>query len=165
MKKKVIVAVLAVVLLVGSFAAGTVFGAQNAEPGTQGDPLITLSYLESRLSELEKSLTGKTSVSKGSSGTASESASSASQGFVRLRLEKGQSITLADGGELVVYSGNGTVLGTTGMISLTGSELFDQGTSVVLYNHYMALGGASGVRATSAMIIYVKGEYTLKQGD
>lgn len=160
MKKKIIAGVLAVVIMAASFAAGTAFGAQNAEPGTQGDPLVTLSYLEARLAEL-----GSGSVRQDNTGTKSSTGTSVSGGFLRLRLEKGQSIILSDGGELVVYSGNGTVLGTTGLLSITSSEMFEAGTSVVLYNHFMGLGANSGVRATGAMIIYVRGEYTLKQGD
>lgn len=156
MKKKILFAVLAVAIMVGTFSAGKALGAQNAEPGTQGDPLVTLSYLESRLAQLDENEATVTSLSGGSS---------VSSGFIRLRLEKGQSIILADGGEVVVYSGNGTVLGTTGMLSLSTSELFEKGMSVVLYNHYLALGGTSGVRATGSMIVYVRGEYTLKQGD
>ena len=57
----------------GIFGAGMAFGAGSGEPGSQQDPIVTLSYLESRLSALENN--GGTSGGASGSGTA--------QGFER----------------------------------------------------------------------------------
>lgn len=148
MKRKILAAIAAVALLVAGFTAGTVYGAQSAEPGSEGDPIITLSYLNSRLDEM--------------GGVSTAENASVSTGFKKVTLTKGQSLTLDDGGEMVVYSGNGTVIGTTGLLSLSGSELFGPGTNVVLYNHYMGLGAYSGVKATGNMTVYIKGEYSIR---
>ncbi len=147
-KKKIFTAVALVLVILAAFGAGTVFGAGNAEPGSQKDPLVTLSYLESRLEEL----TGKSS-----GGT-----SSGTEGFARVSISKGQKLLLNDGSELVVYSGNGTVVGTSGMMSLTGAEMFPSGTSAVLYTVFMGIGGNSGVSASGNMTIYVKGGYRIE---
>ena len=69
---------------------------------------------------------------------------------------------ISDGGELVVYSGNGTVLGTTGMLSLSDSQMFPAGTSAVLYAHFLGIGSASGVKASGDMTVYVKGGYRIE---
>lgn len=147
MRKKIIVAVMAVALMLAAFRTGMAFGAGSATPGSQGDPLVTLSYLESRL--------------EGISGGGTSAASS-DGGFSRVSLTKGQSLVISDGGELVVYSGNGTVLGTTGMLSLSDSQMFPAGTSAVLYAHFLGIGSASGVKASGDMTVYVKGGYRIE---
>ena len=147
MRKKIIIAVIVVSLMLAAFRTGMAFGAGSVAPGSQGDPLVTLSYLESRL--------------EGISGGAASVASS-DGGFSRVSLTKGQSLVISDGGELVVYSGNGTVLGTTGMLSLSDSQMFPAGTSAVLYAHFLGIGSASGVKASGDMTIYVKGGYRIE---
>ena len=147
MRKKILIAVIAVALMLAAFKTGMVFGAGSSAPGSQGDPLVTLSYLESRLAGL----------SGGSS-----SAVSSDGGFSRVSLTKGQSLVISDGGELVVYSGSGTVLGTTGMLSLSDSQMFPAGTSAVLYAHFLGIGSSSGVKASGDMTIYVKGGYRIE---
>ena len=144
MKKRIVIFIVAFISAVAVFGAGAAFGAGSAQPGSQGDPLVTLSYLESRLSGYS---------GNGGGGSA---------GFTRVSLTKGQSLILDDGSELVVYSGNGTVLGTTGMMSLTGAEMFPAGTSVVLYTQFLGIGGSSGVKAGGNMTIYVRGGYSLE---
>ena len=51
--KKTVLFLAAVVAAAGIFGAGAAFGAGSKEPGSQGDPIVTLSYLESRLSSLD----------------------------------------------------------------------------------------------------------------
>lgn len=128
------------------FTAGTKVGAASTQPGSQSDPLVTLSYLNQRLGE-----GGTSSVGSGSSSTS----------FTQLKLTSGQKLTLKDGSEAVVYSGNGKVFGTTGLISLTGGELFGSGKSVVLYTDYLAIGSNSGIEAKGNMTVYVRGSYSL----
>ena len=147
MRKKIMIAVIAIAALLAAFKTGMAFGAGSAEPGSQGDPLVTLSYLNSRL----EGISGGTAVQTDGGG-----------GFLRVSLTKGQSLLLSDGAELVVYTGNGTVLGTTGMLSLTDAQMFPAGTSVVLYSQFLGIGGNSGVKASGNMIIYVKGGYRVE---
>lgn len=148
MKKRILIFAAALAAAVVLFGAGAAYGAGSAEPGTQGDPLVTLSYLEKRLSETGNFTDARTQT--------------ASEGFSRVELAKGQSLILSDGAEFVVYSGNGTVLGTTGLISLTGGEKFNTGTSTVLYTLYLGIGGTSGVKASGSMVLYVTGGYRIE---
>lgn len=142
--KKVIFWIRAVVLIAVAaavFFAGREVGAASSQPGTQSDPLVTLSYLEKRLKE--------GGVTSGSAGSAA---------FESVSLSSGEKLTLADGAEVVVVRGNGTVVG--GLISLTGGEMFDNGTSVVLYADYLAAGTGCGIKATGSMKVYVKGSFS-----
>ena len=142
-KKLMIMIKTAVLLAVGAavFFAGKRVGAATSQPGSQSDPLVTLSYLEKRLAE-GGIVSGTGSVS-----------------FEEVSLVSGEKLTLYDGAEAVVIRGNGTVFGS-GLISLTGGELFKEGTSVVLYSDYLAAGSGCGIKASGTMRVYVKGGYT-----
>ncbi len=145
-KKKLVVLIRAAVLLavgVAVFLAGKQVGAATGQPGSQSDPLVTLSYLEKRLKE---------------GGTTAEGAAAAS--FTSVSLSSGNRLTLGDGAEAVVVHGNGTVFGE-GLISLTGGELFKEGTSAVLYADYLAVGTGCGIKASGSMKVYVKGSYSV----
>lgn len=143
-KKKILAAVTAVILAAGMFGAGAAFGAGGAQPGSQGDPIVTLSYLESRLA-----------------GTGS-AASSSSGGFRRIELIKGEKLILGDGCMLTVTSGSGKVAGKNGLINLASGELFGDGTSAVLYSLFLSAGDDGGITADSAMTIYVSGSAQIK---
>ncbi len=157
MKKRLLIFMIATLSAIALFGGGYAFGAGSAQPGSQGDPLVTLSYLESRLA----GITGNDTANTGNTGTGSGNGISA--GFARIDLTKGQSLILSDGSEMVVYSGNGTVLGTTGMMNLAEAQMFPAGTSVVLYTQFLGIGGTSGVKAGGNMTIYVRGGYKVEQ--
>ena len=123
----------------GIFGAGMAFGAGSGEPGSQGDPIVTLSYLESRLGS-------------GTSGNAGTGA-----GFQKHTLSKGQNLKLSDGGMMIVFSGNGKIGGETGMLNLSTGEIFGDGTSAVLYSVFMGIGDDSRVTAAGNMVVYVAG--------
>lgn len=168
MKTKILVGICAVLLAAAMFGAGAVFGAGSSQPGTQGDPIVSLSYLDSRLSELEKKLTGTVADNAAgtekslTAGTSDGTGGQAGKAFTQVKLTKGQSLILADGSVAVVYSGSGTVLGTTGLVSLSDGELFALGNSVVMYTPFLGIGASSGISASGAMTVYVMGEYEIK---
>lgn len=145
MKKKIAVFTAVLILCVGSFGAGRIFGAGSSEPGSQGDPVVTLSYLNARLAE-----------AGGGTGTSGNIEAESPGAFKQVKLEAGETLMLSDGSELVVYSGNSSVLGNAGLIDLTDGSLFKEGTSTVLYHVYLAVGGNSGIKASGKMIIYVR---------
>ena len=133
-----LMAVMAVV-----FFTGKKVGAATAQPGSQSDPLVTLSYLETRLKE------GGVSGTTGS-GTA----------FREVSLTAGEKLTLSDGAEAVVIRGNGSIFGG-GLINLTSGEMFKEGTSIVLYSDFLSAGSGCGIKASGSMKAYVKGSYTI----
>ncbi len=122
------------------FQAGLKAGAASSQPGSSGDPLITKSYLDQRLSELgaEKNSYGKVTVAKG------------------------KTITAFAGTEMIVYSGNGTVIGTAGLLNLSSGQVFQKETSIVLYNLYFSPASSSGITAKSELIVFVRGDYQIK---
>lgn len=138
-------AVLLVLLLafVGSlcYRAGRADGAGNGVPGSVGDPLITKSYLEERLSEV------------GGGGSSC---------FVKVTLARGEELTLNPGSELMLYSGSAAVAGAAGLVNLTTGELFKRGNSVVRYHLYLAPEDGCGIVADANVTVYVCGTYNKK---
>ncbi|MCR5769421.1 MAG: hypothetical protein K6G45_13215 [Lachnospiraceae bacterium] len=152
-KLRKIAAFLAILLCAaGIFGAGMAFGAGSGEPGTQGDPIVTLSYLESRLAALENTGNAASPVSSGNGSVS---------GFTKLTLNKNQTLNLSDGGMFIVFSGNGRISGEQGILNLSTGEVFSNGTSAVLYSVFMATDNDCGVTASGNMTIYVFGNHEI----
>ena len=137
MKKKLIVALVITASCFTIFQAGMKAGAAQATPGSSGDPLITQSYLESQLANM---------------GSAS---------YKKVSVAKGKTLKAGIGTEFMIYSGNGAVTGS-GLVNLTSGEMFEKGMSAVMYSHYLAPASGCGVKASSNMIIFIKGSYTIE---
>ncbi len=146
-------AVFLIILLcaAGIFGAGMAFGAGSGEPGSQQDPIVTLSYLESRLSALENN----SGTSRGGSD------SRAAQGFEKRTLDKGQKLSLSDGAMVIVSAGNGKIGGDNGLLNLSTGEMFGNGTSAVLFSVFMATDGSGSVTALGNMTVYVCGSHEI----
>lgn len=155
MKKKIILVIVAVILVCAFFGTGMVVGAATYEPGTQGDPVVTLSYLNARL--LEAGIASGTSAD-----VSGASLSDTAPSFRQLKLASGEQLILEDGSMVIVYSGNGSVIGTTGLMNLSTSDIFPSGTSVVLYSLYLGMGSSSGIKAAGNMTVYVLGNCSVK---
>ena len=84
------------------FCSGMTVGAATAEPGSAGDPLITRSYLEAQL----ENVTG---------------------GYECITLKKGETLSLVQGGQMILYTGSASVTGslidiTEGSVSVAGAK-------------------------------------------
>lgn len=140
-KLKKISAIILMTAVVGFafFRAGMKVGAADSEPGSVGDPLVSKSYLDSRMNELNGVMT-------------------------KVTLSKGGILTAAEGASIVVYSGNGTVSGSgAGLINVTAGEMTATGISLAKYNTYLFPDAATSVTAGSAMVVFVTGTYQITQ--
>lgn len=141
MKKKIIVIICLTILCIGMFQTGKMVGAGSSEPGSSGDPLITKSYLDERLGGIG----GGTQTS----------------GYTLVNLTAGQVFSAKEGTCFTIYVGNATVSGRNALVNLSTGELFESGTSAVLYSLYLATGRDSGIKAIGNVSIYVLGGYTI----
>ena len=121
-------AVLAGTLL---FCSGVQVGAATNEPGSAGDPLITLSYLEQRL---EKS----------------------SSGYECITLKKGELLSLAQGSQVILYTGTASVL--ENLIDITTGSLIGGGKKAEKYHSYLAPADGSGFTAQTTCVIFLSGK-------
>lgn len=137
-KSKQLIFAICIIGGIALFGAGIAIGSStSAKPGSSGDQLITVSYLEERLAEV----------------TASS--------YKKVTLAKGKKLTLESGGEMILYSGSASTIGSKGLINLTNGKLFKSGDSLSLYNLYFSSDSSSGLTAKSDCIIYMKGKYKI----
>lgn len=124
-------------LLVGAgFVSGRYAGAASGTPGSEGDPLVTLSYLEGRL--------------EGQNGSGK-----------RIKLEKGQRVTGNQGTVLILIGGSATVTGD-GLADVTEGCAAQEDTSLFPYHSYVVTDETAGCEALSGCTFFVSGEYGLK---
>ncbi len=137
-KKFIILAISGVMI----FAAGMIVGAQtNAEPGSVNDPLITKSYLDMRLENVD-----------GTGSTAS---------YKKVTLAKGKILVGHEGTEIMLYQGNASAYSTAdGIVNVTKAEVATNGTTLGKYCIYLTPDAESGIKAESDITIFVKGSYS-----
>jgi len=140
-KKKIGIIISFIVILFIVFKVGIEVGAATSEPGSAGDPLITKSYLDKRLGE--------------SSGTGSGS-------YKKVTVRKDETLTADEGSELILYSGNAAVKGQDGLINLSSGELFKSGNTMVKYNIFLSPDSNCGIKATTTVTLYIKGNYKIR---
>lgn len=120
-----------------TFRAGMYVGAADQEAGSISDPLVTKSYLDSRLAQASGTMT-------------------------KVTLQKGAVLNASEGAMMIVYSGNGTVSGSgNGLINVTTGELTVAGISLAKYNTYLFSDVATTVTASSTMTVFVTGTYSV----
>lgn len=123
------------VLLAAAFFSGRSAGAASKTPGGTEDPLITLSYLESRL-------TGQ-------------------GGYTAVTLKKGEVLTGTVGTGIILLKGSATAAGKP-VVDLTGGSLTAEDTSLFLYHSYIVPEEKGGCKALSACTLLVTGEYRVR---
>lgn len=132
MKKRVLTVGIALCLLL-------VAGVFAAEPGTDGDPLITRSYVESVIYPSTR--------------------------FQVVSVPAGKSVILSAGTEAILRMGNCTVIGTQkgGISDVTmGYDLAD-GIQVQGNHHLICpLDDGRGLRTSTECLVMIKGNYTIK---
>jgi len=133
--KKIVCVVGGVLLLCVAFFSGRHAGAASKTPGSVGDPLITLSYLEGRLTE--------------------------QGGYTVVTLKKGQSVLGAVGTEIVMLSGSATAK-DGGVVDLTEGSLTEADMSLFLYHNYIVPEENGGCMALSSCTVLLRGEYTVQ---
>ena len=140
-KKKFGLVVSLLLLIFIVFKVGVEVGAASSEPGSAGDPLITKSYLDKRLEDI---------------------AGGGSGGYKKVTVQKDKTFTASEGTEFILYSGNATVKGQEGLINISSGELFKSGNSLVKYNIFLSPDTDCGLKATTTVTLFVKGNYNIR---
>lgn len=119
-------------VLIGTvlFCSGMQVGAATNEPGSAGDPLITRSYLEAQLENV-------------------------GSGYECITLKKGETLSLAQGAQVILYTGSASVTGS--LIDTTAGNLTPAGTKAQKYHSYLAPADGSGFTADATCVIFLAG--------
>jgi len=170
MKRKRIIIIALIVLLMVGVGVGT-WAVAAANYGTSTDPLVTLSYLNNKLTpdilaQFQKQLDSKVAdlntsfqkqvqdlqdkLSKTSTGSAV---------FVQVSMQSGQSITCSAGTEILLRSG--TAQAWSDMSDLTGGGVLKLGDGLKQNYMYIVPFDGGGLGATSATTLLIRGSYKL----
>ena len=137
MKKKIAIISLATLVLCIFFGSGFYVGAATTKgAGSQNDPVVSLSYLDYRLSKLE-----------GGSGSIGSSET-------KITIEKGKRFKPGEGSVIVVYSGVCTALGS-GLVNTTDACMVQEGMNVPLYSQILIPDDEAGIVAAEQAVIYI----------
>lgn len=168
--------------------AGTVlaaFVALAADVGSQGDPLVTLSYLndtflgqimdkvDQKLADRNKALqeelgreisqTERELFSQLGGGSASPSGGVAAS-YMAVELSAGQTLYGAAGCEVMLRSGSASCVSdnasTPGLVDSTTGGSINNGTALTK-DHLYLMTAERGVKASGAVTLLVRGEYTV----
>lgn len=134
--KKIGLVLAVAVLVAGAFFTGHYAGAASKTPGSSGDPLVTLGYLEGRLEGISGSMQ-------------------------KVQLSRGEKLTGETGTGIVVLGGSLTAAGP-GLVDLTEGKLTEEDTSLFLYHNYIVAEETTGCEALSACTLLVSGEFKVK---
>jgi len=129
--RKFIIAGAAVLTGILLFCSGMTVGAATNEPGSAGDPLITLSYLEQQMEGLGGS-------------------------YECITLKKGESLFLKQGARVILYTGTAAI--ESSLIDTTEGILATAGTKVQKYHSYLVPADESGFTAEGTCVIFLSGE-------
>lgn len=169
------------VMLVGTVLAA--FVAIAAEAGSQGDPLVTLSYLndtflgqllgkvdskigeqnqtirqelEQRIDQAEQEILGQVT------GTGTVSGTTAS--YHEVTLSDDQTLYGSAGCEVMLRSGSASCVSegksTPGLVDISGGGTINHG-SALKENHLYTMTDDRGVKASGAVTLLVRGSYTI----
>lgn len=140
----------------------TMFTVVLAEPGTDGDPLISLSYIEDVLMpRIEQYIDSKLAgLSPG--GTVEGAATNT---FVVVEAKEGDKIICSAGAELILRMGKAEIIATEkgGLADTTAGFDLANGTEMPA-NHLLIVPVADGrgIKAQTDIIVMIKGGYSIK---
>ena len=141
-----------------------------AEPGTDKDPLVTLSYLnetfmDSILQKVDQKIAARNSqIAQQLGGQAGGTASGTAASFTVVTLTKGQTLTGDSGCEVMLRVGTATCVSPSspGLIDETSAGTLNNGGALVQNHLYMMTIEGRGVKATAATTkLLVRGDYTI----
>lgn len=140
-KRLVLACAVAAVLLL---AMGRAF-ADTSQPGSENDPVVTQSYVDSKIQELKDS--------------------QASAGFQTKELTAGQKLIGKEGTEVILRSGEAKVIGnaTNGISDITVGKDLMNGTNIST-NHLMLIprDDGRGITAVSDTWVMVSGGFVIQ---
>ena len=136
-------------------------GAMAAEPGSQDDPLVTLSYLnETFLPQVMADLEERIARHLGGQPSAPEEGAV----FAVVTLSQGQVLTGDIGCEVLLRIGSAVCAAPSspGLIDQTGGAVLNDGAALAVNHLYMMTVQGRGVRAESKTVkLLVRGTYTV----
>lgn len=161
----------ACVLLVGTVLAA--FVAIAADVGSQGDPLVTLSYLnetflgqlldkvDEKLAARDEALRRELAEELGQGGIIAPDGGT-SAGYIEVTLEAGETLWGSAGTEILFRGGSAVCMadGAPGLVDATDGGSIGNGDALKK-DHLYAMTTDRGVAASNQVTLLVRGQYTI----
>lgn len=151
----------AAIIIFVLIAVITMVYASTNDLGSEDDPIVTLSYLELKISQL-KDYIDKKSFSPGDSQSA-DSVDNLTYEVVELK--KGQYLVAGAGTEVILRAGEATAITSSlgGLSDVTGAKDIQQDEKIPT-EHLLIIprDDGRGLRALSDSFLLVRGKYTIK---
>jgi hypothetical protein len=164
-KKRLVIPVIAIIVL-AAMTLGVL--ATSTDPGSENDPVVTLSYVESRLAEIVSDFQEKLdSVDLNTGNPSSPSETQASEsGFEAIMIPSGSLVYFAGNTQVILRSGAMTAIANSsgnGLADLTVGNDLKTGDAVKM-NHLLLVprNDGRGVSVSIDSWMMIKGNYTLQ---
>ena len=170
--------VIAVIVLIALASLQILSMADGAEPGSEADPIVTLSFVDKKIEQIKYYIDSSLKISRQDIDDFAakleemdalvkelEKKVENSLTFEVIEMKKGQSLIADEGAEIIVRSGKSTAIyGQKGGLSdITSAKDLQRGEAIEL-NHMLiaSRGDGRGVKADSTVFLIIKGGYILK---
>ncbi len=176
--KKIKLAVVLITALIVSVSLFILSSADGAEPGSEGDPIVTLSFVDKKIEQIKYYIDSNLDFNRndiddmmlelekmdGIVNDLKEKVENALT-FKVVELKKGQILLSGEGAELIIRSGKtSAIYGKNGGLSdITAAKDLKNGEAIVL-NHMLisSRDDGRGVKADGEVFLIIKGSYILK---
>jgi hypothetical protein len=158
-------------IIVGLIAFGFVFAyspiskADNYEPGSKDDPIVTQSYVEKRSEQLKYYIDQKIEEIKASNGGSSPVADVSAPTFEVLQMKKNERLVCGESTEIILRSGEALAVASEsgGLSDVTQGKDLKMGEKVAL-NHLLIIprNDGRGIKAKTDIYVMVKGNYRIQ---
>lgn len=149
----------AAIIALSLITVGQMVYASSKDPGSQEDPLVTMSYVELKLQQLKDYVDQKSFSSNGESNNSTQS-----QSYEVVEIRRGESLIAEAGTEIILRSGEAIAIISPlgGLSDVTGAKDLQRDEKVPA-NHLLIIPRADGrgIRAVSDCFLLVRGGYTI----
>lgn len=153
-----------VTIIAGILCLCTLFIVALAAPGTDDDPLISLSYINDVLIPKIEQLIGDKIAEKHSDST-EQGVIASNNAFVVVEAKEGEEIICSAGAELILRMGKAEIIATEkgGLADTTAGFDLANGTEMPA-NHLLIVpvDDGRGIEAQTDIIVMIKGNYRIK---
>ena len=119
------------------FGAGIGVGAAGTEPGSNGDPIVTKSYVDSQVTEIKQ------------------------EGmYQEVTLASGKKLSCGEGAQIIVISGEAK--STASLVDITDGNKLDKNKKISTNHSYLVTSKNTGIKATKNAKVFVIGNYSTK---
>lgn len=152
-------------IMLATLVVGSSVYAAKGDAGSSNDPLVTKSYVDSKVTQLQKTVEVQASMIDLLTQEINNMGKEESSSYEVVTVPAGQSIVGKQGTEIIVRSGNGQVLASEGggLQDMTeGTDLL--GGSEIPKYHLVIIPreDGRGIYATKDLIVMVRGGYNIQ---